>query len=217
MIIFFHELRRARKKLIIWSSTIAGLILVCMLIYPQMKSNMQGIIDMYSNLGEFSAAFGMDQLSYGTVMGFYGIECGTMLGIGGAFFAALLGIDILSKEEAFHTAEFLLTHPVSRRKIIAEKILSVFAVILLFNIICLIVSIISFVIISETIAWKEFLLFHLAQIILHFEIASICFAISAFMKRGGYGLGLGLASLLYFLNIIVNISDKFKFFKYITP
>lgn len=32
-------------------------------------------------------------------MGFYAIECGNILSIGGGFFAALLGINALAKEE----------------------------------------------------------------------------------------------------------------------
>lgn len=217
MTIYIHEIKRNIKKLYIWSGIIGGLIFLCLMIYPEMKGNMQDVIDLYANLGDFSAAFGMDQLNFGTVMGFYGIECGTMLGVGGAFFAALLGIEILAKEETFKTAEFLLTHPISRRRIVCEKLLSIFTIIIAFNIVCLIISMISFAIISESIIWKPFLLFHFAQIILHIEIASICFAVSAFIKRGGMGIGLGLAALLYFLNIFANISDSIEFIKYITP
>lgn len=33
---------------------------------------------------------------------------------------------------------------------------------------------------------------------------------------GGIGIGLGLATMFYFLNIIANISDKAKIVKYIT-
>ena len=52
---------------------------------------------------------------------------------------------------------------------------------------------------------------------LQIEIAGICFGISAFLRRGSLGIGLGIAILLYFLNIIANISDSALFLKYITP
>lgn len=45
----------------------------------------------------------------------------------------------------------------------------------------------------------------------------ICFGISAFLSGGSAGVGLGLAAMLYFLNLISNISEKADFLKYVTP
>ena len=71
--------------------------------------------------------------------------------------------------------------------------------------------------IGEEIPWQELSLLHLAYLLLQIEIAGICFGISAFLRRGGLGLGLGFAAIMYFLNIIANISDSAEFLKYITP
>ena len=49
------------------------------------------------------------------------------------------------------------------------------------------------------------------------ELAFICYCISSYIKRGGNGIGIGIASLGYFLNIILNISDKAQWLKYVTP
>lgn len=217
MTIFFHEMKQSVKSLLIWSITVGATVFVCMLMYPAMKSQMSSVNAMFANMGGLTAAFGMDKLSVGTAMGFYGMECGNILGIGGAFFAALVSIDALAKEESGHTAEFLLTHPVSRVKVVGEKLLSVAAIIICFDVIFLAFSITSFWAIGESIVWQPFWLFHLAQTVMQLEIACICFGISAFLKRGNIGMGLGLAALLYFLNIFVNISKDAEFLKYITP
>ena len=37
------------------------------------------------------------------------------------------------------------------------------------------------------------------------------------MRKGSVGAGLGIAVMMYFLNIIANISDAAEFLKYITP
>ncbi len=217
MILFVHELKRSRNSLLIWSSIVAFMIFIVMIMFPEMKNQMDGVNEMFTSMGDFTAAFGMDKINLGEVMGFYAIEGGNMLGIGGAFFAALLGVGALAKEEANHTAEFLLTHPISRYRIVSEKLLAVVTQVVFFNAICMVVSIISFYIIGEDIIWDKFLLFHLAQFLMHIEIACICFSLSAFLKRRGMGIGLGLAALLYFLNIIGNISEKADLVKYITP
>lgn len=54
------------------------------------------------------AAFGMDKINFGEFIGFFGVECGNVLGMGGALYAALLGISALAKEEREHTVYFLL-------------------------------------------------------------------------------------------------------------
>lgn len=48
------------------------------------------------------------------------------------------------------------------------------------------------------------------------EIDAICFGISAFIGRGGTGLGLGIAAAFYFLNIIANLTESAEVLKYIT-
>ncbi len=150
-------------------------------------------------------------------MGFFGVECGNILGLGGAFFSALLGISVLSKEEREQTAEFLLTHPVSRRKIVMRKYISIMIQILFLNIAVIAVTLLSMQIIGESLDNRPLFLLFLAYYVLQVEVASVCFGISAFLSHGGMGVGLGMAALLYFLNIIANLTEDAKFLKYITP
>ena len=165
----------------------------------------------------FSAAFGMDKINFGEFIGFFGVECGNVLGLGGAFFAALTGISALSKEEREHTAEFLLTHPVSRQSVIAQKLVSVIAQIAVLNAAAIAITVLSTIIIGEEPDIKPLALIFAAHLIMQLETAVICFGISAFIGRGGLGLGLGLAAAFYFLNIIANLTESAEFLKYITP
>ena len=168
-------------------------------------------------MGAFTAAFGMDRLNFGTLIGYYGVECGNVLGLGGAFFATLCAIGMLSKEEKDRTAEFLLTHPVSRLRIITEKLLAILIQLAAMNLIIYALAVGSIAAIGETIPWKELNLLHLAYLILQLELSGVCFGISAFLRKGSAGIGLGIAAVAYFLNLIANIADKAEFLKYITP
>ena len=47
------------------------------------------------------------------------------------------------------------------------------------------------------------------------EVLALCFGISAFLRRGSLSIGIGIASLLYFLGLVGNITEKAV--KYITP
>lgn len=217
MTLLRHELKQGRNSLIIWTAAIGFLLAVCVFLFPEMKGEMNEVSEMFSSMGGFTEAFGMDQVDFGTLPGFYAVECGNILGLGGAFFAALCGISALAKEEKEHTAEFLLTHPVGRMRILTEKLLAVLAELILLNGVIFLLAIASMGAIKEPIPWKAVLLLHLAYFLLQVEVAAICFGISAFIRRGSLGVGLGIAAVFYFLNIIANISRNAEFLKYITP
>lgn len=217
MTLIRHELKQGRLTLIIWTAVIAFMLALCIMIYPEMETEMTDVSAMFSEMGGFSAAFGMDRLNFGEFMGFFGVECGNVLGLGGAFFAALGGISILSKEEKEQTAEFLLTHPVSRKKVAAEKLASIILQIVLLNIIVIAVTLISVYAIGEEPDMRPLMLLFLAYFILQIEISCICFGISAFLSHGGIGIGLGIATLFYFLNLVSNLTEGTEFLKYITP
>ncbi len=217
MTVLKHEIKQGRISLLIWAAAIAGLLACCVLIFPEMGSQMDKVAEMYSSMGSLTAAFGMDKLNMGELLGFYGIECGNILGLGGALYAALIGISSLAKEQKDHTAEFLMSHPVSRVRIITEKLCAVLLQILIMNVVVLLITVLSIIIIKESPDWGILVLLHLAYTIMQIEIAAICFGISAFIRRGGIGTGLGIAAIMYFMNIIANLTDKAEFLKYITP
>lgn len=203
--------------MLIWSVVIGGMLMLCLLLYPELGKEAKAMEEVVKNMGGFTAAFGMDRLSYGDLMGFYGIYGGCMLGIGGIFFSAVLGTGMLAKEEKEHTAEFLLTHPAGRGKVFAEKFAAMLAQMLMLNLFVILFSIVSFGIIGEKPDWETFLLFHAAQVLMQLEILCICYGVSAFLKRGSVSVGIGAAALLYFLGVFGNITEKAEAVRYITP
>lgn len=217
MTVFSLELKRGRLALIIWTAAIAAMLAISILIYPEMKAQMDALGEMFSDMGSFSEAFGMDMVNFGEFKGYFATECGNVLGLGGALYAAILGIAVLSKEQKDRTADFLLTHPISRRRVCAEKLLAVYVQILILNLAVAVVSLFATLAIGERIDAKIFVLIFLAFFLMQIEIASIMFGLSAFISSSGIGIGIGVALLLYFLNIIANITEKTEFLKYITP
>lgn len=157
------------------------------------------------------------RLNFGTLTGFYAVECGNVLGLGGAFYGVLCAVGILSKEEKDKTAEFLLAHPVSRKRILTEKLLAVLLQITAMNLLIYLISVGSIAAVGETVPWKEISLLHLAYYLLQLELAGLCFGVSSFLRKGSAGAGLGIAVMMYFLNLIANITDTASFLKYITP
>ncbi|MBE6537337.1 MAG: ABC transporter permease [Ruminococcaceae bacterium] len=217
MTVFLHELKMNRLSLLIWTGVISFMLGVCVVIYPEMSSQMTEMTDMFADMGAFTSAFGMDKINFGEFSGYFVIECGNVLGIGGAIFAAILGVSALSKEERDRTAEFLLTQPITRRRVISEKLLTVAVCILIMNLAVMVITMLAILAVGEVIAFGKLLLIFLAYLLMQLEIAAITFGISAFVNRGAMGIGIGVAFLSYFLNILANLTEKAKVLKYLTP
>ncbi len=217
MTIYLHELRQGSKTFLIWTLSISAFMAMCIFLFPEMEGELGGVGDMFSSMGSFTAAFGMDRLDFGTLEGFYAIECGNIMSLGGAFFAAVISVNIISKEEKDRTAEFLFTHPVSRIRVLSGKAAAVLSQTASMNIIAVAVTSASIAAIGEAVPWDTVLHLHLAYLFCQIEIAMICFGISAFSRSSSFGAGLGLALVLYFMNLIANVSDKMEVLRYISP
>ena len=217
MTVVKHELRQGSMSFWVWTAAVGFLLSVCVFLFPEMKEQMAVFSKLFASMGAFTAAFGMDRLNFGTLLGYYAIECGNVLGLGGACYASLCAVGMLAKEERDRTAEFLLTHPVSRTRIIAQKLLAILIQITAMNLAVYALSLASIAAIGEEIPWASLSLIHLAYYILQLELAGVCFGISAFARKGSAGIGLGIAVILYFLNLIANIAQSAHFLKVITP
>ena len=217
MTLFLHELRSNKTALIIWSAAISFMLGVCILIYPEMSSQMNDISNMFSEMGAFSSAFGMDSLNFGEFMGYFAVECGNALGLGGALFAAVVGASALAKEEKGRTAEFLLTHPISRRKIVTEKLISAIVQVFFLNAAVIAVTALGILATGVEADAATVTLIFFAYLVLQLEVLAVTFGLSAFMRKGEIGAGLGFVFASYFLNIVSNLTEKVEFLKFFTP
>lgn len=217
MTLFLHEIKRNKLSLIIWSAALSFMIGVCVMIYPEMQTQMGDIGAMFSDMGAFSDAFGMDMLNFGEFMGYFGVEIGNTLGLGGALLAGIVGITALSKEERDGTAELLLTMPVKRERIVAEKLLFSAFHIVVVNLSCALISAIAIAAISVDFEAGKIALIFLSNLIMQLEIMAITFGISAFLKKSSIGIGIGISFGLYFLNIVSNLAEDLEFIGKITP
>jgi ABC-2 type transport system permease protein len=215
--LYKHELKLHIKSLFIWTVCVGGMCFACILLFSSMEDSMANMAENFASMGAFSDAFGLGQLSIATLVGFYATEVGTIHGLGGAMFAAIASTVMLSKEEDGHTSEFLFSLPVSRGKVITAKWGAVVTNIVLFNLICVCIYILGFMVLGEKIPVKNFVLYHFMQLIMQIEIAGICFGLSACMKKNKLGLGLGIVLLLYAYDLIARVIPNMSDYKMLSP
>ncbi len=215
--IYKHEIKLLYKTFLIWTLAVGGMCFACILLFNSMKEEMEGMAASFSQMGAFADAFGMSQLSIATLEGFYATEVGTIHSLGGAIFAAIISMIMLSKEEDGHTSEFLFTLPVSRKKVITSKLIAVITNVIIFNVSSVAAYIIGIVILGENIDFDRLLLYHGMQLLMHLEIAGICFGLSAFMKKNKLGLGLGIVMIFYAYDLIARVIPDLSDYKLLSP
>ena len=66
MTILKQEIRSQKTATLIWSLSIGFMIAVCILMFPEMKSQMSDVNKLFASMGSFTQAFGMDKLNFGT-------------------------------------------------------------------------------------------------------------------------------------------------------
>ncbi len=217
MTLFLHELKMNRISFIVWFISVAALCGGCIFLFPLVEESMAETAEAFSAMGGFSAAFGMDKLSIATLEGFFGTEIGTVYALGGGMFAAMTGISLLSKEEGGHTAEFLHTLPMGKCSIVTSKLLALVSIITVFDLLNFGVFAGSIAILGEDVNMVSLTMYMLAQYFCQLEIAIICFALSACLKRTQIGVGLGFALIMYVLDLMSRITSEMESLKYITP
>lgn len=212
-----QELKLNLKSLLIWALSVGGLGFICILMYTSMEGDVMEMADTFSEMGAFADAFGMSTLSIATIEGFFATEVGTVHGLGSGMFAAILAIDILSKEEDKHSGEFLFSLPVSRSKVLAAKGACVVILLTLFTIICAVFYVCGFVYLGEDVPTQEFTAFMLRQFLMNIETAAICFGISAFSGKSKMGMGLGIVLLCYVYDLMGRVVPDLKDYLFIGP
>ncbi len=210
MTLWKHEMRQNLKSILIWSLSVGGIGLICILLYTSMTEDMAALSESFSNMGAFSDAFGMSTLGIGTIAGFFSTEVGVVHSLGSAMFAAILAISVLSKEEDGHTGEFLYSLPVSRGGVITAKACSVVSALLLFTIITGCLYVLGLVCIGEHLETDLFLKFLASQLLMNLEIAALCMAVSAFSRKNRIGTGIGIALLLYVFDLTGRVIPDLK-------
>ncbi|MGL6300034.1 ABC transporter permease subunit [Streptococcus iniae] len=212
-----HELRQSRKSLLIWAISVGLGSALCILLYESVADSMKDISSLYQDMGGVSKAFGMDKVSIATLSGYYAAEIALIYTLGAAMFGALSGVDLLAKEEEGHTAEFLLTLPLGRQKVVNHKYISLLINSLLFNLIAISLEWLALLKVDMPFNETAFIQYHLLVLLLQVEIGSLTFAFSALFKKKMAGLGMGLVLLMYFMDMICRIVEHMDYVKYLTP
>lgn len=219
MNVFLWELRANMKSFLVWSGSIIFLIVSAMSEFSAYYNNpeMTKVFDAMPK--DMMDAFNMNAANMTTVSGFYSVLITyffIMLGIHGA----LMGSQIIAKEERDKTVEYLFSMPISREKVVGIKlgvgVINCLGLLLVTNG----ASIFSAMRYEVT---EDFLGFviraDVALFLVQMIFLSMGMALAAFLKRHQLSgrLAIVIVLIAYLLSIIMGITDKLDRVKFLTP
>jgi len=217
--IYRQELRAYRKFTIIWTVSLVGLVLLYLSMYSAIAKDADSFIKLLEGYPkEVREAFGMHLESIASLLGFYSFTF-TMSTLFGAIQAMILGTGIVSKEVRERTADFLMTKPVSRVRIVTEKLLAAISTIVFTNVIFLIAaSIMANVVKTRDFDGGVFLLMTLTLFFVQLMFLAIGLVISVILPRIKSVLPISLAVVFGFFAIAAfgNTSGE-EPMRYLTP
>ncbi len=124
MNIYLHELKTKLGSVVTWSLSISILILAFMSLFKSFSSESAMVTELMSSFPrELLIAFGMADMDWSTLLGFFGLTF-VFVQICMAIQAANYGFSLVSVEETEWTADFLLSKPVGRKRIMTSKLLA---------------------------------------------------------------------------------------------
>lgn len=123
MNVFLRELSAYRKSTIIWMVSMAGMVALFMLgMFPAFMQDVAASKELINGLPEaVRAAFSIAVDTFFTVFGFYAYFLSFAM-VAGAVQAMNIGAGVIAKEFSGKTADFLLSKPVPRARVITAKL-----------------------------------------------------------------------------------------------
>lgn len=201
MNIFLHELKSYTKSIIIWACSMAALAVMYIFIYSGLSNDIGEFIKVLNSLPEVVRkllSIYADSLS--TLEGFYSFVFVYIVLCGGIQ-AMNLGLSIVSKEVRDKTADFLLTKPVSRSEILTAKLLAAVVSLIFTNVLYLVITLPSTLIIKAEFSMKILLMISLTLLFVQLIFLAIGVIVSVLAGRIKSVISISLSTVFGFFII----------------
>lgn len=219
MNIYKFELGMLKKSILIWSLAIPAFFLFYVSFFPMMSgSGMDNIFDQFPE--EFMAFFGINpDLPISNILGYVSLTY-AMCQIPMAIQASNYGFHMLSVEERELTADFLLTKPISRTKIMVAKFLAAMTSLTIVNITMSLSTILGTVLYrgDQVVDWSMVVVLISTNIFFQLFFLSVGMFVSTIVKKipSVLSLSMGLGIGLYVMASLGKMLSS-KLFLYISP
>jgi len=220
MNIFLREMKAHYRGLIGWSIGMILLVAAGMAKFSALSGNGQMANDIFKTFPKpVLAIMGIQGFDLNTVIGYFGVLF-LYIVLTATIHAAMIGAEVISKEERDRTSEFLFPKPVSRVRVISEKLLAALVNIIILNIVTVISSILMVGVFAKNYSNNNLILVLMAGLfmmqLLFFALGA---ALAGLFKNPKLPSAVATTILLvtYIIWVVVDLNSKLDNLKYITP
>jgi len=199
MNLFFRELAANKRSTFIWIISLSALVCVFMLMYPAFSKDVDVSRQIIANLPPgLRKAFELSTQSFFTIYGFFAYLL-TFVTLAGSIQAMSLSVSALAKENINKTADFLLTKPISRFKIVSSKLTAVVCLILITNVIFSLVALITAKLTStDAFSSRTFLLISGVLLLVQLFFVALGFMMSVLIPKIKSAIAVALPTVFAF-------------------
>lgn len=220
MNIFRREMKANRKSLIIWTIGVVFMVASGMGKFSSLEGSGQSMNALMADMPKsMQAIMGVGSFDLSKPIGYYGVLF-LYLAVMVAVHAAMLGANIISKEERDKTVEFLLVKPISRHSMITSKLLAALANIIVLNL----VTFGSSVVMVQKYADGESVAGDITMLMVGMFLLQLIFlvigtAIASVYKNSkkATSVSTGILLFLFILSVAIDMNERLEGLRFFTP
>lgn len=218
MNIFKREMKANRKSLIIWSVGVMFMVLSGMGKYSSLEGTGQSMNALMADMPKsLQAIMGTGSLDISKPIGYYGVLF-LYLAVMAAIHAAMIGANIIAKEERDKTIEFLLVKPLSRSRMMTSKLLAALVQVIIINLVTFATSAGMLKKYGDD-TTGDITMLMIGMFILQLIFLAAGAAIASIYKKSkkAASLATGILLFTFILSIAIDLNAKLDVLKYFTP
>ncbi|MCX8074454.1 MAG: ABC transporter permease [Clostridia bacterium] len=218
---FISEFKNNIKGLILWVIAIGFIVTLFVVLYPVAIEKMSNLDEMLLSFPkELIKAFNLENYDWSNVLNYFAYEY-QYINIASLIFAAMLGANLLAKEEINKTIQFVYSKPITRTKIFLNKMYVALTYILIYNVGIYVVTSVSLLLFIKDQNIDYILLgkVYLGQFIVQILFIFIgLFMATIFKKpRGAASISAFMVLFSYVLGLVSKLTENLNFLKYFSP
>ena len=224
MNLFLLEIKRSIKSNLIWSLSLGITMFAIIIIYPMVMDMMDALNEMFDYLESINSSFVEFINDFGGIphngIEYFATEGAMILQIAAGIYAAMIGFQIINKDDKEKTVEVLYTLPIHRVSYLLQKMLVVFVEICIFMMVQIFFVIIGFFLVSPNEAFHELFIFGLFDILMMLMISYLSMGLALVLKpQSSSFIPMAIPIPLYVITTLAYATDNatLKLLKYISP
>lgn len=217
---FLKEFKMSRKSLLIWVVSLIVFLFLGMQKYTAFTGagteEMMKIFDQMPYV--LKAMFGMAALDITTIVGYFGALYFYLVLIF-AIHSLLLGLNLIYSDEVSKTYEFLYTKPISRRKILFNKILVGLSNLVILNLVTYFLALFIIKGFSGDYLFLEILISSFACLLIQILFLGIGILLGVInnKRKKAFYIGILFIFVFLFLSVAIDVFSQISFLNILTP